>query len=76
MFNFEKGGSFDILQSDKFVYGKGATMIKAVMFDLDGTLLPTNDDEFTKVYFGPLYKKASNYGYEKESFIKAILKGV
>ena len=46
------------------------------MFDLDGTLLPVNDDEFTKTYFGLLYKKASAYGYEKDSFIKTILKGV
>ena len=51
-------------------------MIKAVMFDLDGTLLPTNDDEFTKFYFGLLFKKASGYGYEKDLFISTILKGV
>lgn len=51
-------------------------MIKAVMFDLDGTLLPTDDNEFTKVYFGLLYRKAAEYGYEKDRFIKTIVKGV
>ena len=25
-------------------------MLKAVFFDLDGTLLPLNEDEFTKLY--------------------------
>ena len=27
-------------------------MVKAVLFDLDGTLLPMDQDEFTKGYFG------------------------
>ena len=31
--------------------------IKAILFDLDGTLLPMNQDEFTKAYFGALAKK-------------------
>lgn len=32
-------------------------MLKAVIFDLDGTLLPMNEDEFTKGYFSLLCKK-------------------
>lgn len=28
--------------------------IKAILFDLDGTLLSMNEDEFTKGYFGLL----------------------
>ncbi|MDE7283511.1 MAG: hypothetical protein K2N85_08020 [Lachnospiraceae bacterium] len=31
--------------------------IKLVLFDLDGTLLPMNQDEFTKGYFKLLVKK-------------------
>ncbi len=50
-------------------------MKKAVIFDLDGTLLPMNEEEFTRVYFGLLYKKAVPFGYQKEEFINAIMKG-
>ena len=33
--------------------------IKAVLFDLDGTLLPMDQDIFVKSYFGLLAKKLS-----------------
>ena len=49
----------------------------AIMFDLDGTLLPMDMDEFTKGYFGYLYKTtAAPLGYDKESFVPAMWKGV
>ena len=32
-------------------------MIKTVLFDLDGTMLPMKQDDFVKVYFGALCKK-------------------
>ena len=51
-------------------------MIKAIFFDLDGTLLPVNEDEFTKLYFGLLYKRVAHRGYEKDDFVKAIWTGV
>ncbi len=50
--------------------------IKAILFDLDGTLLPMEQETFTKDYFGRLVKKLSPYGYEPESIIKAIWAGV
>ncbi len=50
-------------------------MKKAVIFDLDGTLLPMNEDEFVKAYFGLLYKKAMPFGYEKQQFINTVMKG-
>lgn len=43
-------------------------MIKAVLFDLDGTLLPMNYDEFSRVYFGSLAKNVAPLGYEPEKF--------
>ena len=49
--------------------------IKAVLFDLDGTLLPMDQDIFVKAYFGGISKKLSTRGYEPESLIKAIWKG-
>ena len=51
-------------------------MIKAVMFDLDGTLIPLKDDEFVRAYFGILCKKLAPLGYDdKDLLIKTVLSG-
>lgn len=50
-------------------------MIKAVIFDLDGTLLPMNENEFVKFYFGLLCKKVVPLGYDKDLFIKTVTTG-
>jgi len=47
-------------------------MIKAVLFDLDGTLLPMDEEEFKKVYFGTLYQKVKHLGYTPNELINAI----
>ncbi len=49
--------------------------LKMVMFDLDGTLLPMDMDEFTGGYFKMLAKKAAPHGYEPQSLVKAIWHG-
>ena len=49
--------------------------IKAILFDLDGTLLPMDYDAFMKLYFGGLAKKLAPRGYEPKSLIDAIWKG-
>lgn len=49
--------------------------IKAVLFDLDGTLLPMDQDVFVKAYFKGLAKKLALRGYEPESLIKAVWGG-
>lgn len=49
--------------------------IKTVLFDLDGTLLPMDQDVFVKHYFGLLARKLAPYGYEQETLIGAIWKG-
>lgn len=51
-------------------------MIKAVLFDLDGTLLPMDQDYFISEYMKGLALKMSEYGYEPESFTKAMWAGV
>lgn len=51
-------------------------MIKAVLFDLDGTLLPMNMDDFVKSYFGLLAKYLAPYGYEADKLIKTLWSGV
>ena len=50
-------------------------MIKAVCFDLDGTLLPLDIDVFCKQYFSMLAAKMAPHGYEPKAFIGAILSG-
>ena len=49
--------------------------IKAIFYDLDGTLLPMDMDEFTNTYFGLLVKKMIPYGYEKDDLISAVWGG-
>lgn len=50
-------------------------IIKTILFDLDGTLLPMNQNEFTKLYFGLLAKKISQYDYEPNKLIETIWLG-
>jgi len=49
--------------------------IKAVLFDLDGTLLPMDQDVFVKAYFGGLARALAPRGYEPTSLINAIWLG-
>lgn len=50
--------------------------ITTVLFDLDGTLLPMDLDEFTGSYFRLLAKKAAEYGYiDSEKLVAAVWKG-
>lgn len=50
-------------------------MLKAVLFDLDGTLLPMDQDKFVEYYFGLLCKKMAPFGYEPKALIKAVWGG-
>ena len=49
--------------------------ITTVLFDLDGTLLPMNQDIFIKDYFGRLARKLAPYGYEPKRLIEAVWAG-
>ena len=49
--------------------------ITTVLFDLDGTLLPMDQDTFVKAYFGRLAKKLAPHGYETERLVSAIWGG-
>ena len=50
-------------------------MITTVLFDLDGTLLPMDQDEFVKYYFDLLAKKLAPHGYDPKALINAIWAG-
>lgn len=50
--------------------------IKAVLFDLDGTLLKMDQDEFVKTYFKYLAKHLAPKGYEPDKLLKVFWSGV
>lgn len=49
--------------------------INAILFDLDGTLLPMDQDLFLKYYFGTLAQKLMPLGYNKDTLINNIWAG-
>ena len=51
-------------------------MLKNILFDLDGTLLPMDMEHFTNGYFKLLVKKLQEYGFEGNEFIKNIWTGI
>lgn len=51
-------------------------MIKTVLFDTDGTLLPMDLDKFTKCYFKHLIAYVAPLGYEPQAVYGAVMKGV
>ncbi|MGN1248739.1 MAG: HAD family hydrolase [Candidatus Spyradocola sp.] len=50
-------------------------MVDAVLFDLDGTLLPMDQEEFVKGYFGALCRRFAPLGYEPKRMIDVVWKG-
>jgi HAD superfamily hydrolase (TIGR01509 family) len=49
--------------------------MRAILFDLDGTLLPMELEKFTKTYFSLLAQKLSPLGYEPKELIDSVWKG-
>lgn len=49
--------------------------ITTVLFDLDGTLLPMDQDVFVKDYFGRIAAKVAPHGYDPKLLIDTIWKG-
>ena len=50
-------------------------MLKTILFDLDGTLLPMDQDEFIRDYFQRLAQKVSPLGYEPKELIDTVWAG-
>ena len=50
--------------------------VKNILFDLDGTLLPMDADRFIHAYLKRLSAYMVPYGYEPESFAKALWAGI
>lgn len=49
---------------------------KVILFDLDGTLLPMDQDTFIKAYLGGMAKKLAPHGYDPEQLVKAVYAGM
>ncbi len=49
--------------------------ITTVLFDLDGTLLPMDQDVFVKDYFGRIAAKLAPQGYDPKKLIETIWRG-
>lgn len=50
-------------------------MITTVFFDLDGTLLPMDQEVFLNAYMGGLAAKMAPHGYDPKLLVKSIWKG-
>ena len=48
----------------------------AILFDLDGTLLPMVQEHFLKDYMGKLVKEMTCHGYESKQLMQTILMGI
>lgn len=49
--------------------------IRAIFFDLDGTLAPLDEEKFVHLYMTSLSKKAAAYGFDGNEFIRYLGKG-
>ena len=49
--------------------------LTTILFDLDGTLLPMDNDVFVKTYFGLLAKTLAPHGYEARALVDAVWAG-
>lgn len=50
-------------------------MLKAIFFDLDGTLLPMDEEKFTKLYFHLMSETMKERGYEPQKLTDTIWQG-
>ena len=50
--------------------------MNTILFDLDGTLVPITQEDFSRVYFGLLIQKAKDMNIDTESMKKGLFGGV
>jgi FMN phosphatase YigB (HAD superfamily) len=64
--------AIELLYNDTVKHSEDSMKIKAVLFDLDGTLLPMDQDTFIKAYLGGLVGLLSPHGYKAEDVASAL----
>ncbi len=50
-------------------------MITTILFDLDGTLLPMDEEKFIKTYMGGLAKTMAPFGYDPQKLVQTVWAG-
>ena len=50
--------------------------LNTILFDLDGTLLPMDQDHFLKTYMKKLVTEIAGHGYEPQQLTKTIMMGI
>lgn len=50
-------------------------MLKTILFDLDGTLLPMDQNLFVKTYLDAMGRKMASYGYDPDRLLNSIWRG-
>ena len=50
--------------------------IKVILFDLDGSLLPMEQETFVKAYLDGMVKKLAPHGYNPDEIVKAVYAGL
>ena len=51
-------------------------MISTILFDLDGTLLPMDQDAFIRAYLGLLCRSLAPHGYDPKQLGAALMQGI
>ena len=51
-------------------------MIRLIATDLDGTLLPMDQEAFIRLYFGALTQKFEPYGFDPQKLIQGLWAGM
>ena len=51
-------------------------MISTILFDLDGTLLPMDQDAFVKAYIGLLCRSLAPHGYDPKQLSAGLMQGI
>lgn len=54
------------------ITAKISPAVNTVLFDLDGTLLPMDQEAFTGLYFQALSQKAAEFGYDEKIIVKSV----
>ena len=52
--------------------GEDGMETRAILFDMDGTLLPMDTELFTRMYFKILTAKFAPFGYDPKALIDAV----
>ena len=71
IFSYAKIYSIKIPKSERRMT---LSTLKAILFDLDGTLLPLDNDRFVEVYLGNLARHSAAWGYDPTTIVKTIWK--